>query len=95
MASDSLRPTNTSFSTVSVTDEVASFDLMSLPSLAPESTASARDFRVFLDDLNVAFSALEMKKNRGAIAPVAARSLQERLTDLDRTVRAILSFIEV
>ena len=95
MASDLPRATNTSLSPVSVTDEVASFDLMSLPALAPEATAPARDFRVFLDDLNVAFSALQMKKNQGAIAPVAAGSLQERLTDLDRTVRAILSLIEV
>jgi hypothetical protein len=88
------RTGDASFTPAEVTEEVADFDLMSLSDLAPEATAPAREFRVYLDDLNVAFAALEMKRKQGEIAPIAADSLHERLMDLDRTVRAILSIIE-
>lgn len=91
---DSSRTGDASFTPADVTEEVASFDLASLPEMAPDATAPAREFRIFLDDLNVAFAALEMKRKQGDIAPVAADSLHERLMDLDRTVRAILSIIE-
>ncbi len=90
--SDSTRAA--SFASADVTEDVATFNLASLLDAAPEATAPAREFRVFLDDVNAAFAALETKRKRGDIAPVAADSLHERLTDLDRTVRAILSIIE-
>jgi alpha-glucosidase (family GH31 glycosyl hydrolase) len=91
---DSSQSGDATFTPADVTEEVGSFDLASLPDATPEATAPAREFRVFLDKINVALAALKLKRRQGDIAPVAADSLHERLMDLDRTVRAILSIIE-
>lgn len=57
-------------------------------------TAPSGAFRAYLDEINTALAALDTKRAQGNMAPVAGRSLEERLTDLNRTIRAILSITE-
>lgn len=61
---------------------------------APAATAGAEDLRVFLQDLDEAHKDIVYRERQGMIAPVAARALAERIADLERTTRAILSIID-
>jgi hypothetical protein len=61
---------------------------------APAATAGAEDLRAFLQNLDEAHKDIVYRERQGMIAPVAARALTERIEDLERTTRAILSIID-
>jgi hypothetical protein len=61
---------------------------------APGASARASDLSTFRAQLEEARLDVIYRQREGVIAPVAARSLIERIEDLDRTVRAMIRIIE-
>ncbi|PEN15289.1 hypothetical protein CRI94_03140 [Longibacter salinarum] len=81
-------------SQASVTDSVTAGSLPDVLKNAPTATAKAEVLRSFLVDLEEARLDIIYRKRQGLIAPVAAETLVERIVEIDRTTRLIISIIE-